>query len=95
MPAKLIDRPKMGFGIPIGQWMTGPLREWAEDLLSEKRLNNDGLFRVLPVRDAWAKHVSGISNWEYNLWIVLMFQGWFNRKAPANIKQVPLPVVFA
>ncbi len=82
VPAKLIDRPKMGFGIPIGQWLTGPLREWAEDLLSEKRLNNDGLFRVLPVRDAWAKHVSGISNWEYNLWIVLMFQAWQYRRKP-------------
>lgn len=83
VPAKLIDRPKMGFGIPIGLWLKGPLRDWAEDLLSEKRLDNDGLFRTLPVREAWRKHISGASNWEYNLWIVLMFQAWLAKTPPA------------
>ncbi|MDR1241379.1 MAG: asparagine synthase (glutamine-hydrolyzing) [Deltaproteobacteria bacterium] len=76
VPQSLVERPKMGFGIPIGRWLTTSLRAWAEDLLSPDVLRNQGFFRPEPVRYAWLRHTSGAGNWEYLLWIVLMFQAW-------------------
>lgn len=72
VPRELIDRPKNGFGIPVGEWLRGPLRGWAEDLLSKEALRRDGLIDPAPVRQAWAEHLSGRRDWTHRLWIVLM-----------------------
>jgi asparagine synthase (glutamine-hydrolysing) len=76
VPHELIERPKTGFGIPVGEWLRGPLRGWAEDLLSEETLRRDGLIDPAPVRQAWAEHLSGRRDWSNRLWIVLMLMAW-------------------
>ena len=76
VPRELIERPKAGFGIPLDAWLRGPLREWAEFLLSEQRLRSEGFFNPEPIRTMWAQHLSGKMNWQYHLWNVLMFQAW-------------------
>lgn len=80
VPPSLIDRPKMGFGVPIDSWLRGPLREWAEELIDEKRLRDQGFFHPVPILTAWAEHVSGKSNTQYALWAILMFQAWLEHE---------------
>lgn len=82
VPAALVDRPKMGFGVPIDRWLRGPLRDWAEDLLNPRELAADGLLQPAIVAKAWREHLAGTRNWQYPLWTVLMFQMWRRRWLP-------------
>jgi asparagine synthase (glutamine-hydrolysing) len=79
VPATLVDRPKMGFGIPAADWLRGPLRPWAEALLSPERLLRDGLLQVGPIRKAWREHLSGQYDHHTRLWAVLMLNAWIDR----------------
>jgi asparagine synthase (glutamine-hydrolysing) len=79
VPRELIDRPKAGFGIPVGQWLRGPLRPWAENLLDQNRLNAEGYFYPAPIRKKWAEHLSGQRDHTASLWAVLMFQAWLQQ----------------
>jgi asparagine synthase (glutamine-hydrolysing) len=76
VPKALVERPKMGFGVPIDSWLKGPLREWAADLLSPERLRRDGLFDEPSVTEKWHEHQQGSRNWQYLLWDVLIYQAW-------------------
>lgn len=79
VPKSLIERPKMGFAVPIDSWLRGPLRDWAEALLDEKKLKQEGLFRSEVIRKKWTEHLSGKRNWQSFLWNVLMFESWFKK----------------
>jgi asparagine synthase (glutamine-hydrolysing) len=76
VPDRLVERPKTGFGVPIGEWLRGPLRPWAEDLLDPARVRREGFLDADIVRRTWQQHVSGRRNQQYLLWDVLMFQAW-------------------
>ncbi len=86
VPRGMMERPKAGFGIPIDIWMRGPLREWAESLLDETRLRQEGLLNSKLIRQKWAQHVTGSHNWYSQLWAVLMLQSWLDTRG-----NVPVP----
>jgi asparagine synthase (glutamine-hydrolysing) len=85
VPPQIVDRPKSGFGVPLAAWLRGPLRHWAESLLSDTRLRQEGYFSVTPVLKMWHEHLSGKASWEYHLWDILMFQAWLDEsRTPGN-----------
>jgi asparagine synthase (glutamine-hydrolysing) len=87
VPKEMVERPKMGFGIPVAGWLRGPLRDWAESLLNENRLSEEGYFNPEPIRQKWSEHLSDKYNWQYYLWDVLMFQAWLE----ANPQSTAVP----
>ncbi len=84
VPEELVTRPKTGFGVPLDSWLRGPLRDWAEDLLSRSRIEEEGFFAPAPVRRVWKEHLSGRRNHQHKLWAVLMFQAWCTGERPQN-----------
>ena len=79
LPIKLIEKPKMGFGVPIDFWLRGELKNWAIDLLDESRLRNQGYFNSAKVKEILTEHISGKKNWHHQLWTILMFQSWLDK----------------
>ncbi len=79
VPKVLIERTKAGFAIPVGQWIRGPLREWAADLLNEERIRREGYFNPELVQQLWQQHLSGKYDWTPRLWAILMFQAWLDK----------------
>ena len=79
VPQELVERPKMGFSVPVNAWLRGPLRPWAEALLDERRLAADGIFQAAPILARWRQHLAGTHDWHLSLWPVLMFQAWKER----------------
>ena len=80
VPAELVERPKTGFGIPIDHWLRSSLRDWAEELLDSKKLEEQGIFDTRFIRQKWDEHLSGKHNWQAYLWDVLMFQAWYDAR---------------
>ena len=80
VPKEMMERPKQGFGVPIEDWLKGPLREWAEELLDERKLSEQCFLDPLPIREMWADYISGKRRWHYYLWDVLMFQAWLSQE---------------
>lgn len=80
VPKALIERPKMGFGVPLASWLRGPLKEWGENLLNQKRLDEEGFFDSKIIRIKWQEHLSGKRNWENQLWDVMVFQSWLDEQ---------------
>jgi asparagine synthase (glutamine-hydrolysing) len=78
VPREMMNRPKSGFGVPLATWLRGPLRDWAESLLCDTRLRQDGYFSYAPIQKIWREHLSAKANWEYHLWDILMFQAWLD-----------------
>ena len=84
VPQSLMERPKMGFGVPIDQWLRGPLKPWAAALIEPARLTREGIFDPAPIQRKWLEHQAGARNWSYYLWDVLMFQAWMENNATSG-----------
>lgn len=79
VPPELFERPKQGFNIPIGQWLKGELRDWAQNLLDRKLMEEQGFFDASQIEKVWQDHLKGVGNHSEKLWVVLMFQDWLAR----------------
>jgi asparagine synthase (glutamine-hydrolysing) len=88
VPRDLLERPKMGFGLPIETWIVGPLRDWAEQLLDEGRLRREGFLEPTLIRNMWDQHVSGKRRWHFHIWNILMFQAWWEEQKLATERPV-------
>lgn len=88
IPRASIERPKMGFSLPLAAWLRGPLRDWAEALLDPTRLRHEGYLQPDPIRKAWKRHLSGVRNEQNALWTVLMFQAWLEQQGSAPSENV-------
>jgi asparagine synthase (glutamine-hydrolysing) len=80
VPQSLLERPKTGFSVPIDSWLRGPLRDWAESLISNERLRREGFFDPVPIRRSWEQHIGGHRQWQHRIWGVLMFQAWLDEQ---------------
>lgn len=91
VPRELIDRPKWGFAVPIGEWLRGPLRDWAEDLLAPGRLRTDGYFDPEPVALLWREHLDRRRNRQHQIWNILMFNAWLDaeKRSSAGVDSTP------
>ena len=79
VPRTLIDRPKAGFEVPIGKWLRGELRDWAETLLAPSRITREGFFDAEIIQRRWTQHLaSDATDWSFHIWIILMFQAWLD-----------------
>jgi asparagine synthase (glutamine-hydrolysing) len=87
VPRELLERPKMGFAVPIDQWLRGPLKDWAGDLLNSSASNGVGLFNHAPIVKKWVEHQAGARNWQYFLWNVLMFEAWHAANRTSNSRR--------
>lgn len=91
VPRELIERPKSGFDVPVGDWLRGPLRDWAESLLDEARIRREGFFDARPIREKWDQHLSGRRDWQGPLWNILMFQAWLEAESqPQGLSELPM-----
>ena len=93
VPQELLDRPKKGFSLPIAEWLRGPLRGWAEDLLGESRLRQDGYFHAKIVRRVWEDHLSGRRDLRHHVWALLMFQAWLDYRDTRKPQSIPVPSI--
>jgi asparagine synthase (glutamine-hydrolysing) len=89
VPRELIERPKAGFDVPIGDWLRGPLRSWAESLLDEARLRREGFLDGSLIHTKWNEHLSGRRDWQQSLWNVLMFQAWLQKEGEGSRSSYP------
>ncbi|MFL6438644.1 MAG: asparagine synthase (glutamine-hydrolyzing) [Terriglobales bacterium] len=89
VPKELVDRPKSGFGIPLDEWLRGPLREWADTLLHPDRLKRRGFLDPVPIQHKWVQHLAGSKNWSYELWDILMLESWFDESDKASNAYTP------
>ena len=80
-PRELVDKPKMGFGVPPDSWLRGDFRDWAESLLNEDRIRREGYLNPKPIRGKWREHESSERNWQNHLWNILMFQTWLEAQS--------------
>lgn len=89
VPSRLVERPKAGFAVPLASWLRGPLRDWAEALLDERRLRSEGFLDPRPVRRRWSEHLSWREGWHQHLWSILMFQAWLEHGRRGRRPAVP------